>query len=59
MADITYVRLAEAFIYLAVIIDAFSRKVVGALDEHLRASLAIEAFDQVARMIETTIATTR
>ena len=60
MADITYVRLAEAFIYLAVVIDAFSRKVVGwALDEHLRASLAIEAFDQVARMIETTIATTR
>ena len=47
VADITYVRLAEAFIYLAVVIDAFSRKVVGwALDEHLRASLAIEALDR-------------
>jgi AcrR family transcriptional regulator len=37
VADITYVRLAEAFVYLAVILDAFSRKVVGwALEEHLR-----------------------
>jgi hypothetical protein len=29
VADITYVRLDEAFVYLAVILDAFSRKVVG------------------------------
>ena len=29
VADITYVRLLEAFAYLAVILDAFSRKVVG------------------------------
>ena len=29
VADITYVRLAEDFVYLAVVIDAFSRKVVG------------------------------
>ncbi len=44
VADITYVRLAEAFAYLAIILDAFSRKVVGwALDEHLRAELAIAA----------------
>jgi hypothetical protein len=28
VADITYVRLAEGFVYLAVIVDAFSRKVV-------------------------------
>lgn len=46
VADITYVRLAEEFIYLAVILDAFSRKVVGwALDDHLRASLAIAALE--------------
>ena len=46
VADITYVRLGEAFIYLAVILDAFSRKVVGwALDDHLEARLAIEALD--------------
>ncbi len=44
MADITYVRLAEAFVYLAVILDAFSRKVVGwAMADHLRAELALDA----------------
>ena len=46
VADITYVRLAEAFVYLAVVIDAFSRKVVGwALDDHLEAGLALQALD--------------
>ena len=46
VADITYVRLAEGFVYLAVILDAFSRRVVGwALDNHLEARLAIEALD--------------
>jgi transposase InsO family protein len=44
VADITYIRLERAFVYLAVILDAFSRKVVGwALDNHLAASLALEA----------------
>jgi putative transposase len=47
VADITYVRLAEDFVYLAVVIDAFSRKVVGwALANHLEASLALQALDQ-------------
>ncbi len=47
VADITYIRLAESFVYLAVVIDAFSRKVVGwALDDHLEARLAIAALDQ-------------
>ena len=46
VADITYVQLAEGFVYLAVVVDAFSRKVVGwALDDHLEARLAIEALD--------------
>ena len=46
VADITYVRLSEAFVYLAVILDAFSRKVVGwALADHLRAELALEALE--------------
>ena len=44
VADITYVRLAEEFVYLAVILDALSRKVIGwALDEHMRAELAMAA----------------
>ena len=46
VADITYVRLAEQFVYLAVVLDAFSRKVIGwAHADHLEASLAIEALD--------------
>jgi len=44
VADITYIRLAEEFAYLAVVLDAFSRKVVGwALERHLEASLAVAA----------------
>jgi putative transposase len=46
VADITYVRLGEAFVYLAMVLDAFSRKVIGwALDDHLEARLAVEALD--------------
>ena len=44
VADITYIRLQEEFAFLAVILDAFSRTVVGwAMADHLRASLAVEA----------------
>jgi transposase InsO family protein len=44
VADITYVRLAEEFAYLAVVLDAFSRRVIGwALESHLRAELALAA----------------
>jgi transposase InsO family protein len=50
VADITYIRLAEAFVYLAVVLDAFSRKVIGwALADHLQASLAIEALDMAVK----------
>lgn len=44
VADITYVRLLEEFAFLAVVLDAFSRRVVGwAVDSHLRAALAVAA----------------
>jgi transposase InsO family protein len=44
VADITYIRLQEEFAYLAILLDAFSRRVVGwALATHLQASLAIAA----------------
>ena len=50
VADITYVHLAKAFAYLAVILDAFSRKAVGwALRHSLDASLAVTALDQALR----------
>jgi putative transposase len=45
-ADITYVRLSEEFIYLAVVLDAFSRRVIGwSLASHLQASLALAALE--------------
>jgi transposase InsO family protein len=44
VADITYVHLSEAFVYLAVVLDAYSRRVIGwSLASHLQASLALEA----------------
>jgi transposase InsO family protein len=44
VADITYIRLQEEFAFLAVVLDAFSRAVVGwAMADHLRASLAVAA----------------
>ena len=47
VADITYIRLQKEFVYLAVILDAFSRKVVGwALDRTLASRLPITALDQ-------------
>jgi putative transposase len=47
VADITYIRLREGFVYLAIVLDAFSRKVVGwAIADHLRASLAVQALQQ-------------
>src|ERR1700704_3431457 len=47
VADITYIRLKKEFVYLAVILDAFSRKVVGwALDRTLASRLPIAALDQ-------------
>ena len=46
-ADITYIRLAEEFLFLAVVLDAFSRRVLGwALDERLDAGLAVAALRQ-------------
>lgn len=44
VADITYVRLKEEFVYLAVILDACSRRVIGwALDRTLEAELTLAA----------------
>lgn len=44
VADFTYIRVATGFCYLAVILDACSRKVVGyALSRHLDTELALAA----------------
>lgn len=45
-ADITYIRLVREFIYLAVIIDVFSRKCIGwKLGRNIDAKLALAALD--------------
>ncbi len=50
VADITYIRLQVEFVYLAVILDAFSRRAIGwALDHTLEASLTIEALRMALR----------
>ena len=47
VADITYIRLKTEFVYLAVILDGFSRKVVGwSLERSLASRLAIAALEQ-------------
>lgn len=47
LADITYIRLQREFVYLAVVLDAFSRKVVGwSLDRTLASRLPITALEQ-------------
>jgi transposase InsO family protein len=47
VADITYIRLRAEFVYLAVILDGFSRKVGGwALERTLTSRLAIAALER-------------
>jgi transposase InsO family protein len=47
VADITYIRLRQEFLYLAVVMDAYSRRVVGwALDDSLHTPLVLAALRQ-------------
>ncbi len=46
VADITYVPTLSGFLFLAVVLDVFSRRVVGsAMANHMRAELVIDALD--------------
>ena len=46
VSDITYIKVGRAWLYLAAVLDLFSRKIVGwALDTHMRESLILEALD--------------
>jgi transposase InsO family protein len=50
IADITYIRLETEFVYLAVVLDAFARRVIGwALERHLEDDLAIAALEMAFR----------
>jgi transposase InsO family protein len=47
VADITYIRLPHEFVYLAVVLDAWSRRVIGwHLDRTLAARLAVTALER-------------
>ncbi len=46
VGDITYIRTNEGWLYLAVVIDLFSRKVVGwSMSSRMTAELVVKAFD--------------
>jgi putative transposase len=46
VADITFVPTASGFLYLAVVLDAWSRKIVGwSMANHLRAELVVDALE--------------
>jgi transposase InsO family protein len=50
LGDITYVATHEGWLYLAVLLDAHSRRVVGwAMADHLRAELAVDALTMALR----------
>lgn len=44
VADLTYIRLQQEFVYLAILLDAYSRRCIGwALERYLEAELALAA----------------
>ena len=46
VSDITYIKVQRQWLYLAVVMDLFSRKVIGwALDTHMRETLVTDALD--------------
>jgi putative transposase len=48
VADITFVPTAAGFLYLAVVLDAWSRKIVGwSMANHLRTELVLDALEMV------------
>jgi len=50
VADITYIRLQNEFVYMAVVLDAFSRRVIGwALNQSLRSTVAVDALQQAIK----------
>lgn len=51
-ADITYVRLKHGFVYLAVIIDCFTKRIKGwALSQSLEADFCVQALNQALRSV--------
>jgi putative transposase len=50
VADITYIPTWNGFLYLAVVLDVFSRRIVGwSMENHLRQELVIQALNMAIR----------
>ncbi len=50
VGDITYIPTWEGWLYLATVMDCFSKKVVGyAMADHMRTDLVVAALDMAAR----------
>ena len=50
VADLTYIPTAEGFVYLAAVMDLYSRRIVGwALSDSLESSIVLDALDQAIR----------
>ena len=50
LADITYIPTAEGWLYLAAVMDLFSRKIVGwAMRNHMRVELVLAALTMAVR----------
>jgi putative transposase len=50
VADVTYVPTWAGFLFLAIVLDAFSRRVVGwAMEDHLRIELVLKALEMANR----------
>lgn len=55
VGDITYVRTWEGWLYLATVLDCYSKKVLGyAMADHLRTSLVVDALTMAARHVTIT-----
>lgn len=55
VSDITYIKVGRNWLYLAVVMELFSRKVIGwSLKSHMRESLIIEAFNMAASQRDST-----
>jgi transposase InsO family protein len=55
VSDITYIKVGRNWMYLAAVMDLFSRKIVGwAFESHMRESLIIDALEMAVSRRETT-----
>lgn len=55
VSDITYIKIERGFVYLAVVMDLFSRKIIGwALDKNMTTDLIISAFKMAVASREVT-----